>query len=55
MLSKGTPLSVDGNLVGPTGTPLKNGALISAGDVRMTYYSTDGFPARLEQDSKKAR
>ena len=52
--SKGTPLTVDGKPVGAEGTPLQNGSVISAGDVRITYYAPDGFPARLEQDSRKA-
>ncbi|MDP1825549.1 MAG: FHA domain-containing protein [Archangium sp.] len=51
--SRGTPLTVDGNPVGPAGTPLHNASVIGAGDVRMTFYSPDGFPKRLEQEGKK--
>ena len=52
--SRGTPLAVDGVAVGEAGTPLKNGAVISAGDVRMTFYSPAGFPQRLEQEADKS-
>lgn len=51
--SKGTPLTVDGKPVGAAGLPLSNGSVIGAGDVRMTFYSPDGFPKRLEQEGKK--
>jgi hypothetical protein len=52
---KGTPLSVDGQPVGAAGAPLKNGAVISAGDVRITFYSPDGFPVRLSREFQKGR
>ena len=50
-----TPLMVDGLPVAKTGTTLKNGFVISTGDVRMTFYTPEGFPKRLEQETKKPR
>ncbi|MDP1823604.1 MAG: protein kinase [Archangium sp.] len=52
--SRGTPLAVDGVAVGEAGTPLKNAAVISAGDVRMTFYSPAGFTQRLEEEDHKS-
>lgn len=51
--AKGTPLTVDGRPVGQDGERLKNAAVIGAGDVRMTYYTGDGFPARLEREKSR--
>lgn len=47
------PLNVDGKPVGAAGALLKSGSVIGAGDVLMTFYSRDGIPGRLEQESKK--
>ena len=49
----GAPLSVDGTPVGPEGSALRNASVIAAGDVRLTFYTPDGFPARLEQERKQ--
>jgi len=50
---KGTPVSVDGVAVEAAGAPVKNGSLITAGDVRLTFYGPDGLPVRLEQEVAK--
>ena len=52
--SKGTPLVVEGKPVGEAGAELANGVVISAGDVRMTFYSPDGFPRRLELEAARS-
>jgi hypothetical protein len=54
VFSKGTPLTVEGQAVGDAGAALKNGFVIAAGDVRMTFYSPEGFPRRLEQETAKS-
>ena len=51
--STGTPLTVDGVAVSQTGMPLRNAAVIAAGDVRLTFHSLEGFLGRLEEESKK--
>ena len=51
--SRGTPLSVDGAPVGEAGAALKNASVILVGDVRLTFYTPEGFPRRLEQEGKK--
>jgi hypothetical protein len=53
--SLGTPLQVENIAVEPEGVVLKNGSVIAAGDVRMTFYSPEGFPTRLELENKKSR
>lgn len=53
--SLGTPLHVEDVAVQAEGVVLKSGSVISAGDVRMTFYSPEGFPTRLELENKKAR
>ncbi len=52
---QGTPLKVEGAPVSHEGAPLQNGFVISAGDVRLTFYSARGLPARLEAESQKHR
>lgn len=52
--AKGSALSVDGQPVGAEGAALNNGSVITAGDVRMTFYGKDGFPQRLELETSKA-
>lgn len=43
------PLTVDGHQVGPQGALLRNGSRIVIGDVRLTFYETEGFIERLQQ------
>jgi len=50
---RGSPVTVDGAMVGEAGSPLRNGAVITAGNARLTFYSPEGFPQRLEQESLK--
>lgn len=47
------PVSVDGQPASPQGAPLGNASVITAGDVRLTFYVSDHFPERLETESKK--
>lgn len=49
--SRGGSFLVDGLAVPDEGVMLKSGSVISAGDVRLTFYSSDGFPARLQAES----
>ena len=49
-----TPLAVDGKPVGAEGTQLQNASVIATGDVRMTFYTPQGFPQRLVLESKKS-
>ena len=51
--SRGTPLTVDGSPVGEAGAALKNASVILVGDVRLTFYTPEGFPRRLEQEGTK--
>jgi hypothetical protein len=37
------------------GEVLKNGTVLTAGDVKLTFYDAEGFPARLEAESKKRK
>jgi hypothetical protein len=53
--SRGTPLTVEGKAVEAEGAVLQNGFVLSAGDVRMTFYSADGFSTRLAAESQKHR
>lgn len=53
--SRGTPLTLDGQVLESDGAPLADAMVIGAGDVRMTFYSPAGFPQRLELESKKPR
>ncbi len=53
--SRGTPLHVEGVSVEPEGVVLESGSVIVAGDARMTFYSPEGFPTRLELENKKSR
>ena len=53
--SRGTPLRVENVAVEAEGVVLMNGSVIVAGDVRMTFYSPEGFPTRLELENKKSR
>ncbi len=48
-----TPLMVDGKPVAKEGTVLQDGFVIATGDVRMSFYTPEGFPRRLELESKK--
>lgn len=50
---RGSPVSVDGLAVSAAGSPLRNGAVITAGNARLTFYSPEGFPQRLEQENLK--
>lgn len=50
---RGSPVSVDGAAVGAAGLPLRNGAVIRAGNARLTFYSPEGFPQRLDQENLK--
>lgn len=47
---RGGALHVDGQAVPEAGVVLVSGGVISAGDVRLTYYGSDGFPARLQAE-----
>ncbi len=51
--ARGTPVTIDGEVVGPAGAPLRNGAVIAAGGARLTFYESEGFPRRLEAESSK--
>ena len=51
--AKGTPVSVDGLAVEAAGAPVKNGSVITAGDVRLTFYGPEGLPERLEREVAK--
>ena len=53
--SRGTPLLVNDVAVPLEGTELTNGAVIAVGDVRMTFYSPEGFSSRLAQENEKSR
>jgi hypothetical protein len=35
--------------------PLTNVAVMTAGDVKLTFYGSEGFPLRLEAEAKKKR
>lgn len=50
---KGSAVSVDGATVGGVGLPLRSGAVITAGNARLTFYSPEGFPQRLAQENLK--
>lgn len=50
---RGTPLTVDGSPVNQDGTVLKNASVILVGDVRITFYTPEGFPRRLESETAK--
>lgn len=52
---RGTPLFVDEQPLSAEGAVLTNGSVIAVGDVRMTFYSPQGFTTRLEQENKKSR
>ena len=49
--SRGTPLTVGGVPVTEDGAVLKNNSVILVGDVRITFYTPEGFPRRLQQES----
>lgn len=49
------PLTVDGKPVAPAGSRLSNASVITAGDVRLTFYGADGFPSRLEHETARHR
>ena len=53
--ARGTPVSVDGVAVDEAGAPVKNGSIVAAGDVRLTFYGPEGLPERLEQEAAKHR
>ena len=46
-------VSVDGEPLGSEGLSLRSGAVISAGNARLTFYSPEGFPLRLAQEAAK--
>lgn len=46
-------VSVDGEPLGPEGLTLRSGAVIAAGNARLTFYSPEGFPQRLAQETAK--
>lgn len=48
-------LRLDGAPLPPEGATLANGAVLTAGDVKLTFYTSDGFPARLATESQKKR
>lgn len=53
VMPRGHPVSIDGQPVGEAGQPLRNGSVITAGDVRLTFYASDGFSLRLETENQK--
>lgn len=53
--ARGSMVSVDGEPVGAQGLPLRNGAVIAAGNARLTFYSPEGFPQRLDEENLKHR
>lgn len=48
--ARGAALHVDGRAVPEEGVVLQSGGVISAGDVRLTFYGAEGFPSRLQAE-----
>lgn len=51
----GAGVCIDGAAAGEAAVLLRSGAVITAGNARLTFYSAEGFPLRLEQENLKRR
>lgn len=50
---RGAPVTVGGAAVSAAGSQLLDGAVITAGNAQLTFYSPEGFPQRLERETLK--